>query len=94
MYKKFKDEVENDFDKENIQTDTHRARRARAHGFSSVPEQASFLAKKTFQTPKKAHHKQIEKGNASNKILLRVHHCTGFPIEIVSQICFDFKSGA
>ena len=85
IYKKFKDEVESDFEKENFQTDTHRARRARAQGFGIIPDQANFIAKKTFQTPTKARRKQIEERKVSEAILHRVNACTGYPIEIVQQ---------
>ena len=88
MYKKFKDEVQKDNNKENHldeTSNTHRVRRARAQGFGIIPDEASFLARRTFETPKKARRKQIEKGTASEAILQQCNKCTGFPVEIVQQ---------
>jgi len=61
-------------------------RRVQFQGTTVVPEQMDFASKKTFKTPQKKKKKQIEtEGKVAESVMNRIHTCTGFPMQVVSQ---------
>lgn len=62
---------------------SRRSRRVRFQFDGTTPQELNFGKEKSFNTPLKARKKQIERGDAAEGVLQRVHNCTGYPLEMI-----------